>query len=312
MQRRIVGLALIIVFVCGVITAWTPNLRANPRLIQLETRDGIRNRLLIFRPDNPVAAVILFPDGSGRLELTHVFNMPDIGRNENVPFELMARLLAKNIMIVLPDTPLDHNSHLGLNGWHGSGIFRISADHARDVHEIVNLIRARESIPVWLAGIRMGAFSAANAAIRLDHVVDGLIIAGGITQCPEQRTLLHLCPEGLMGMNLFDIAVPTLVLSGGNDDPFTGNPYPETMIASALSGAPAVRARIYPTMVDFESWSQLPSGPDTLNGVSEERVAWEMANFISGNHPVAPAPSGTPATPNDPAAPIGCLFVCLY
>lgn len=307
MQRHLVGLALVIVFVCGVIAAWTPNLLASPRLIQLETRDGIRSRVIVYRPENPVAAVVLFPDGSGRLELTHVFNQPDIGRNKEIPYALMGSLLEQNIMIVLPDTPFDHSSHLGLNGWHGSGIFRISADHAQDIEAVVALIKSTENIPVWLAGIRMGAFSAANAAIRLGNVLDGLILAGGITQCPEQRTLLHLCPEGLMGMDLFDIAVPTLVLSGGNDDPFTGNPYPETMIATALSGAPAVRARVYPAMVDFESWDQLPPGPETLTGVGEERVAWEMANFIQGNQPAAaPVPS------RQPAAPIERLFVCLY
>jgi hypothetical protein len=309
MQHQSVRLGLFSLLVCGLLAAWPPTLTAAPRLIQLETRDGIRNRLLIFRPDHPAAAVILFPDGNGRLELTHVFNQPAIGRDDDIPSELMAGLLAQDIMVILPDAPYDHNSHLGLNGWHGSGIFRISADHARDVQEIVTFIRSQENIPVWLAGIRMGAFSAANAAIRLGHAVDGLIIAGGITQCPEQQTLLRLCPEGLMGMNLLDIAVPTLVLSGGNDDPYTGDPYPETMIASALSGAPAVRARIYPAMVDFESWSPLPSGPETLNGVSEERVAWEMVNFIQGNQPVAPGPS---VSPKDPTAPIECLFVCLY
>ncbi len=311
MRRQIICLVLSIFFVCGLISAWSPPLMAAPRLIQIETRDGIRNRLLIFRPDNPVAAVVLFPDGSGRMELTHIFNQPSIGRDKDIPSALMASLLQKGIMVVLPDTPYDHSSHLGLNGWHGSGIFRISADHARDVGEIVAYLRARENIPVWLAGIRMGAFSATNAAIRLGHEVDGLIITGGITQCPEQRTLLHLCPEGLMGMDLFDVTVPTLVLSGGNDDPFTGDPYPETMIASALSGAPAVRTRAYPAMVDFESWNQLPPGPETLSGVAEERVAWEMVNFIHGNPPEAVAPAGTPSAPGD-SAPMECLFVCLY
>lgn len=309
MQRQISSLGLLIAFVCGLIATWSPPLMAAPRLIQLETRDGIRNRLLILRPDNPVAAVILFPDGSGRLELTNIFNQPSIGHEKDVPSELMASLLGQDIMLILPDTPFDHSSHLGLNGWHGSGIFRISADHARDIQEIVAFVRSRENIPVWLAGIRMGAFSATNAAIRLGHDVDGLIIAGGITQCPEQQTLRHLCPEGLMGMDLFDVSVPTLVLSGGNDDPFTGDPYPETMIASALSGAPSVRAQVYPAMVDFESWSPLPPGPETLTGVGEARVAWEMVNFIHGNQPVAPAVPEGPATPMDSVAP---LFVCLY
>ncbi|MDJ0889243.1 MAG: hypothetical protein QNI89_18225 [Desulfobacterales bacterium] len=311
MQRQIMGLGLFIAFLCGLLTAWLPSALANPRLIQIETRDGIRNRLLIFQPDDPAAAVVLFPDGNGRLELTHVFNQPAIGRDRDIPTGLMASLLAQDIMIILPDTPFDHSSHLGLNGWHGSGIFRISADHARDVGEIVDWVRSRENIPVWLAGIRMGAFSATNAAIRLDREVDGLIIAGGITQCPEQRALLHLCPEGLMGMDLFDVSVPTLVLSGGNDDPFTGDPYPETMIASALSGAPAVRGRVYPAIVDFESWGALPPGPETLTGVSEDRVAWEMVNFIQGNPPSATAQTGSPAAPGE-LTPMGKLFICLY
>ena len=312
MRRKIVGLGLFIMLSGALITAWPQTLLANARLFQLETRDGIRNRLIVYHPDKPVAAVILFPDGSGRLELTHVFNRPDIGRYKEIPFALIGNLLERNIMIVLPDTPMDHSSHLGLNGWHGSGIFRISADHAQDIREIVAFIKSREDIPVWVAGIRMGAFSATNAAIRLGNVVDGLIIAGGITQCPEQRTLLHLCPEGLMGMDLFDIAVPTLVLSGGSDDPFTGDPYPETMISSALSSAPSVRARVYPALVDFESWSQLPPGPETLTGVGEDRVAWEMVNFIQGNQPIKPAQPGTPAAPSQPMTPMGKLFICLY
>ncbi len=312
MRRKIIGLGLLTMLMGVLIAAWPHPLLANTRLFQLETRDGIRSRLIVYRPDKPVAALVLFPDGSGRLELTHVFNRPDIGRHKEIPFALMGNLLERNIMIVLPDTPLDHSSHLGLNGWHGSGIFRISADHAQDVREIVAFIKSKEDIPVWLAGIRMGTFSATNAAIRLGNVVDGLIIAGGITQCPEQRTLLHLCPEGLMGMDLFDIAVPTLVLSGGSDDPFTGDPYPETMISSALSGAPSVRARVYPAVADFESWDQLPPGPETLTGVSEDRVAWEMVNFIQGNQPAEPTPPGRPAAPRSPATPMGMLFICLY
>ena len=311
MRRRIIWLVFFIAFVGGLITAWSPPLMATPRLVQIETRDGIRNRLLIFRPDTPTAAVVLFPDGNGRLKLTHVFNQPAIGHDQDIPSALVFNLLRKGIMVVLPDTPYDHSSHLGLNGWHGSGIFRISADHARDVGEIVAYVRSHENIPVWLAGIRMGAFSATNAAIRLGREVDGLIIAGGITQCPEQRSLLHLCPEGLMGMDLFDVSVPALVLSGGNDDPFSGDPYPETMIAAALSGAPDVRTRLYPAIVDFESWNQLPPGPATLTGVAEERVAWEMVNFIRGRHPTPTAPTG-PATAPSEMTPMGCLFVCLY
>ena len=73
-----------------------------------------------------------------------------------------------------------------------------------------------------------------------------------------------------------------------------------------------MRARVYPAVVDFESWSQLPPGPETLTGVSEDRVAWEMVNFIQGNQPAEPTPPGRPAAPRSPATPMGMLFICLY
>ncbi len=50
MQRQIVHLGLLIAFICGLIDALSTPAMATPRLIQIETRDCIRNRLLVVRP----------------------------------------------------------------------------------------------------------------------------------------------------------------------------------------------------------------------------------------------------------------------
>ena len=114
------------------------------RMVQIESRPGIQNRIIIYRPDQPVATVILFPDGNGRLDITHVFNDPSIGRTDEIPMELMGYLLDQKITVVLADAPSDHRSMLGVNGWHGPGIFRLSQDHARDVDAIVDYLKEQE------------------------------------------------------------------------------------------------------------------------------------------------------------------------
>jgi len=256
-------------------------------LVQIESRPGVHTRMLVYRPDQPLATVILFPDGSGRLDITHVFNTPQIGRSDDLPLELIGHLLHQKISVVLMDVPSDHRSILGFNGWHGHRIFRLSPDHVSDISAAVDYLRKEDTLPIWLAGIRMGGFSAANAAIHLQQEVAGLVIAGGITRCPEQKTLLKLCPNGLMGMPLHQITVPTLILS--DEDAF-----PEALLTSALSQSPAVSFQTYPEFADFETTKAEPKSPSVLAGLSNDRLSREMTDFMEWNERINPILDGTP------------------
>jgi len=257
-------------------------LSVSERMVQIESRPGIQNRIIIYRPDHPVATVILFPDGNGRFDITHVFNDPYLTRSADVPLEIIEHLLRNGTMVLLMDAPADHRSMLGLNGWHGPTIFRISRDHAHDVGAIVDYLKQQDTLPVYLAGIRMGGFSAATAAIHLQDDVAGLVLVGGITQCPEQKTLLQLCPEGLMGMPLHEITVPTLILSGGDA-------FPEPMLAAALSHSPSIQFQTFPEFADFESWMGWDNATTAIPGVSNAHVSREMADFIRWNEITNPA-----------------------
>jgi len=282
-MMRIVLSLFGILFLMGGGTALADELfDVSKRMVQIESRPGIHNRIIIYRPDHPVATVILFPDGNGRLDITHVFNDPYLARSTDVPLDIIEHLLRNGTMVVLMDAPGDHRSMLGVNGWHGPTIFRISRDHARDVGAIVDYLKQQEPLPIYLTGIRMGGFSAATAAIHLQDNIAGLVLVGGITQCPEQKALLQLCPEGLMGMPLHEITVPTLILSG--DDSF-----PEPMLASALSHSPSIRFQTFPEFGDFESWKGWDAGTTALPGVSNAHVSREMADFIRWNEITNPA-----------------------
>jgi pimeloyl-ACP methyl ester carboxylesterase len=180
------------------------------------------------------------------------------------------------------DAPSDHRSILGVNGWHGSHIFRLSPKHARDIGAGVAYLKHEKLRPVWLVGIRMGAFSATTAAIQLQQEVAGLVIAGGITRCPQQHILLQLCPSGLMGMPLHEITIPTLILSGGET-------FPDPLLSSALSHAPNIRFQTFPEFASFEDWGGWDATRTVLPGVSNAQVSREVADFMQWHaraHPV--------------------------
>ena len=281
MRIALVLMAALILLGSG--TALAENtFEVSERMVQLETRPGIQNRFIIYRPEHPVATVILFPDGNGRFDITHVFNDLYIERMSDVPLEIIDQLLRHGTMVVLMDAPADHRSMLGVNGWHGPTIFRLSRDHALDVDAVINYLKRQDTLPVYLAGIRMGGFSAATAAIHLDDAIAGLILVGGITHCPEQKTLRQLCPKGLMGMPLHEITVPTLILSGGEG-------FPEPMLATALSHSPSVRFQTYPDHGDLDPLMVRDNGPTTMDGISDARVSREMNDFIRWNEITNPA-----------------------
>lgn len=272
-----------ILFLIGGGTVWSGELLdVSESMVQIESRPGIQNRILIYRPNQPVATVILFPDGNGRFDITHVFNAPYLARSKDVPLEIIDHLLRNGTMVVLMDAPADHRSMLGVNGWHGPTIFRISRDHALDIGAIVQYFKEQDPLPIYLAGIRMGGFSAATAAIHLQDNIAGLILVGGITECPEQKALLQLCPQGLMGMPLHEITVPTLILSGDNT-------FPEPKLASALSHSPSIQFQTFPEFAAFESWKGWDNAATAIPGVSNAEVSREMADFIRWNEITNPA-----------------------
>jgi pimeloyl-ACP methyl ester carboxylesterase len=251
------------------------------QLVQIESRPGVQTRMIVYRPSQPLATVILFPDGNGRFDITPIFSTPQIGRTTDVPWALMGHLLERQMAIVLMDAPPDHHSILGVNGWHGPAIFRLSRDHARDIRAAVDYLTREDPRPIWLAGIRMGAFSAVTAAIDLQEKVTGLVIADGITRCPAQKTLLALCPQGLMGLPLQKITIPTLILSHGHA-------LPEPLLTAALSQSPALRYLTYPGFAGFEKQEASAYDGMTPTGLSDAHLSSQMADFIAWNERINP------------------------
>jgi hypothetical protein len=133
-------------------------LAGRPDVVDLPTRPGVSERVLVEQPDQPPTAVlVLMTGGSGRLG---IFDNGSMRNDGNFLVRSRALFVQRGFAVVLPDTPSDHSTPPFLGG-----TFRESADHAADLAAVIGWAHQQFSRPVWIVGTSRGTHSAALAAL---------------------------------------------------------------------------------------------------------------------------------------------------
>jgi pimeloyl-ACP methyl ester carboxylesterase len=144
--------------------------------VELPTRPGVVQPLLVTAVAHPVASVVLFPGGSGVVAEMRA----------NFLLRVAPAFVAQGMTVAIADVPSDRP--------HGmEPAFRASEAHARDIAAIVDWLRARAAVPVWLVGTSRGTISAANGAVAIGPprvagvVLTSTVWMGGIALVPLER-----------------------------------------------------------------------------------------------------------------------------
>ena len=170
----------------------------SPQIVDVPSRPGITQRILVITPDKPKAAVILFAGGDGGLTLEADGRIPKLAGN----FLVRSRQLfvEQGLTTVVIDAPSDKQSHPYMSG------HRQTDDHVADVKAVIAWLRQQSKVPVWLIGTSRGTQSAAHIATRLpvaDGGPDGIVLTATVLNDPRSRAV----PE----MALDRIRIPVLV-----------------------------------------------------------------------------------------------------
>ncbi|NTV68631.1 MAG: alpha/beta hydrolase [Azonexaceae bacterium] len=150
-----------------------------PRVVDIPTRPGVTQRLLVLAPAAPKAAVILFAGGHGGLQIA-----PDgaFGWGKG-NFLVRSRQLFvdQGLLTVVIDAPSDRQSPPYLAG------YRQGPEHAADVQAVIAWVRQQSGLPVWLVGTSRGTQSIAAVATRLSKAdgPDGLVLTSTILSDPK-------------------------------------------------------------------------------------------------------------------------------
>ena len=175
-------------------SAWAQS----PQVVDVPSRPGVTQRILVITPDKPKAAVILFAGGDGGLTLEADGRIPKLSGN----FLVRTRQLfvEQGLTAVVIDAPSDRQSPPFLSG------YRQTDEHVADVKAVIAWLRQQSKIPVWLIGTSRGTQSVGHIATRLpvaDGGPDGIVLTSTVLSDPRS----HAVPE----MALARIRIPVLV-----------------------------------------------------------------------------------------------------
>jgi alpha-beta hydrolase superfamily lysophospholipase len=185
-----------------------------------------QNILFVTPPTPPVAAVVMFPGGDGRIGV-----LPNgaIAKPGNFLIRTQPRWLAHGFLYVAVD---------GADGRAGGRGDRIGPANQRAIAEIVRLVRLRTKAPIWLLGTSAGAPAAlAGAASLPPGTIKGVAISSPVSIPSDHDTVFEV--------PLASVKVPVLIQIHQNDGCKVSPPYNAARIKAALTASAAVEVQTF-------------------------------------------------------------------
>jgi hypothetical protein len=179
------------------------NGQATEKVVDIPTRAGVTQRILLLVPAEPKATLILFPGGHGGLQIFTNGSMK--WGNGNFLVRTRQLFVDAGFVVAIVDAPSDRQSPPFLQG------FRQRPEHAADIKAVIAWARESARLPVWLIGTSRGTQSVAYVATELagSNGPDGIILTSTILKDDKGRSV--------PAMPLDKIRVPVLVVHHEQD-----------------------------------------------------------------------------------------------
>jgi pimeloyl-ACP methyl ester carboxylesterase len=200
MQSIVKNLLALLIFVA---CATPAHAQITQKVVDIPTRTGVSQRMLVVAPQQPRAAVILFAGGDGGLQIKE--NGALTWGEEDFLIRTRWQFALAGLFAVLVDAPSDRQRPPFLAG------FRQQPEHAEDIKAVIKWAGEQARVPVWLIGTSQGTQSAASIATELrgPKGPDGLVLASTILIDNQGRPV----PE----MPLGKLRIPVLVVHHEQD-----------------------------------------------------------------------------------------------
>jgi len=173
------------------------------RAIDIPTRPGVTQRVLLIDQPDAKASVLIFPGGDGGLRLTADGALQ--WGSGNFLVRTRQSFAAQGLKVILVDAPSDRQTPPYLGG------FRQTREHAADIRALIAWARFQYKLPVWLVGTSRGTQSVAYVATELvgGDAPDGIVLTSTILNDPKGRPV--------PAMPLSRIPTPILVVHHEHD-----------------------------------------------------------------------------------------------
>ncbi|MFQ5883041.1 MAG: alpha/beta hydrolase [Candidatus Methylomirabilales bacterium] len=201
---------------------------------------------ILIEVENPIACLVLSPGGRGTLFVAD----RQLSIN-STNFLVRSRHLfaAERFCVAVLDAATDFLFRPGGDGLRG---LRRSSERIADIEAVIQDLRTRFGVPVWVVGTSRGTIDVAAVAAQLGPPVgpDGLVLTSTIT-----RPSVVFQDNVLDDVDLGQVQVPTLLVFHKDDACFTTPPEDVKDLKQRLVTSPKVR------VLNFNGGSEPLSGP---------------------------------------------------
>jgi hypothetical protein len=254
------------VFICGFLAFFFPSATAADRLVNVDTRPGVKVGYWWMERPDATATVVLLPGGNGGIGM-----QGGAPTSDNFLVRNRERFAAAKFNVAVVGRPSDQQD-LTL-------VFRTSVEHVEDLRRIVERLKRDTGKPVWLVGTSRGTTSAAAAGIALGDSVDGVVLTSSITDAS--------LPGAIQNLPLARLRVPVLVMHHRRDACKATPPGPVQSLVDALANAPVKRVLL---LTAGGPVSGEPCEPRHWHGFAgmDEAAVGEIADFVRDPKPDPP------------------------
>jgi len=149
----------IVLFQLGLLAFSSQLWAQTQRVVDIPTRTGVTQRMLVLAPGSPKAAVVLLAGGHGGLQIS--LNGSLKWGEGNFLVRTRQLFASNGLMVAVVDAPSDRQNSPYLGG------FRQKPEHVADIKAVIAWLKQQANIPVWLVGTSRGTQSAAFIATQL-------------------------------------------------------------------------------------------------------------------------------------------------
>lgn len=210
-------------------------------LVKVETRSGVKQPFVVIEPTTkPVASVILFTGGNGKIRTHRDGANP---RNGNFLVRTRHLFAGHGLLVAVADVPSDRRRGGGLIQ------FRTTLGHARDIKGVIDWLRNKANVPVFLIGTSRGTISAAGVTARLNSEgIGGVVLTATVTRYNNRMN-----KDKVFDADLSRIRTPVLVVWHEDDGCYVTPATDAGRLMSALVNAPVKKLKTYKGGKEAES-----------------------------------------------------------
>lgn len=220
-----------VLFLYSITIFCTNTFAVDEQYVELPSRDNITQPFLLLDTPNAVASVILFAGASGFLDLDSDGTINQLSGN----FLVRSRQLfaAQDLQVVVYEVPSHKDDDFGLFGG-----YRRTKAHAQDVEVVIDYLKKKDGLPVWLIGTSRGSPSASNAAARLLEKVDGVVLTSSLSETNNKGTQVF-------ETGLSKITAPVYIASHKDDSCHVTPPEHVKYIAKKLKKSANIKTMLF-------------------------------------------------------------------